>query len=65
MTSELRKIKVPNAMMVPIEPYNTLYLSKLFRKAEKPSVASILKNVAIIAPGETIFHLFFIAGAYL
>ena len=62
---ELRKINVPNAMMVPIEPYKTLYLSKLFRNAEKPSVAIILRDVAMIAPGDTNFHRFCIAGAYL
>ena len=65
MINELIKIKVPNAMIVPIEPYKILYLSKLLRKAEKPSVAIILNEVAMIAPGETSFHLFGIDGAYL
>ena len=62
---ELIKINVPNAMMVPIDPYKTLYLSKLFRNAEKPNVVRMLKNVAIILPGVINRHLLCIDGAYL
>ncbi len=52
-------------MMVPIDPYKTLYRPKLFTNAEKTMEASMLKKVARMAPGELSFHLFCTAGAYL
>jgi hypothetical protein len=64
-TSELRKIITITTIILPIEPYKILYLPKLFTKAEKAIVAIILNRVAVIAPGETSFHLFVVDGAYL
>ena len=51
--------------MVPIEPYRTLYLPKLFTKTENPKEERMLKNVVVIVPGEISFHLFSTEGAYL
>jgi len=65
ITNELRNIKVPEAIIVPIDPYKTLYLSKLFRNIEKPIVVKMLKNVDIIAPGVKRCMKFSVAGAYL
>ncbi len=65
ITSELRKINVPEAIIVPMDPYNTLYRLKLFKNIENPIVVNILKNVAIIAPGEIRCHRFCMEGAYL
>ncbi len=51
--------------MVPIEPYKTLYLPKLFTNNEKPIDEMMLRKVVVMVPGEFSFHLFSTDGAYL
>ena len=64
-TRELININIMKTIMVPIDPYNTLKRPKLFMKVENPIVDNMLRKVAIIAPGDTNFHRFVVAGAYL
>jgi len=42
-----------------MDPYRALYLLKLFTKMEKPTVATMLRVVARIEPGETSFQRHF------
>ena len=48
-----------------MEPYNALYLPKLFTKVEKPKVTNKLNDAASIVPGDFKLHRFFTAGAIL
>ena len=52
-------------MMVPIEPYSTLYLLKLVTKTEKANEDKMLRKVVVRVPGEVNFHCFSTDGAYL
>ena len=52
-------------MMVPMEPYSTLYLPKLFTNIENPTEDNTLKKVVVIVPGVISRHLFSTEGAYL
>ena len=64
-TREFKNIIIIITMIVPIEPYNILYLLKLFTKAENAMVDVMLSAVANKAPGVNIFHRFEVGGAYL
>jgi hypothetical protein len=62
-TIEFKNIMIIITMMVPIEPYKTLYQPKLFTKIVNPMVTSILKKVSMVAPGEASFHRLVVDGA--
>ena len=52
-------------MIVPIDPYNTLYRPKLFTKTEKPTDDSKHRKVVVMVPGDASFHFLSTDGAYL
>ena len=62
---ELIKIIAMMTMMVPMDPYSTLYLPKLFTKTENKREDKIHRKVVAMVPGEFNFHLCFTEGAYL
>ena len=50
-------------MIVPIDPYSTLYRPKLLTNTEKISEESMHRNVVMSVPGECNLHFFLTEGA--